>query len=180
MKTAVCASVCSAIALALSSCGLPGKSGGSSQLANTGPFDRNGNYVEEWADNPAKWRRSGGSPSPHEIGSDQLPEIALNDQPPQNSVPLATGSAASTKRSVPQTSAKPAPVVVQAKATAKPKPKPAPVKAKPSSTRYVIKKGDSLSSIASRNGTSVSAIQRANGIKGTLIHPGKVLSIPRR
>ena len=178
MKTAVCASVCSAIVLALSSCGLPGKSGGSTQLANTGPFDRNGNYVEEWADNPAKWRRSGGSPSPHEIGSDQLPEIALNDQPPQNSVPLATRSTTSTNRSVPKTSAKPAPVVVQAKASAKPK--PAPVKAKPSSTRYVVKKGDSLSSIASRNGSSVSAIQRANGIKGTLIHPGKVLSIPRR
>ncbi|MEY4243357.1 MAG: hypothetical protein RLZZ245_942, partial [Verrucomicrobiota bacterium] len=110
-----------------------------------------------------KWRRSGGSPSPHEIGSDQLPEIALNDQPPQNSVPLATRSTTSTNRSVSITSAK-----------------PAPVKAKPSSTRYVIKKGDSLSSIASRNGSSVSAIQRANGIKGTLIHPGKVLSIPRR
>lgn len=46
-------------------------------------------------------------------------------------------------------------------------------------TRYVIKKGDSLSRIAARNKTTVTALQRANGIKGTLIHPGKTLIIPR-
>jgi LysM repeat protein len=46
-------------------------------------------------------------------------------------------------------------------------------------TRYVIKKGDSLSKIAARHKTTVTALQRANGIKGTLIHPGKTLVIPR-
>jgi LysM repeat protein len=49
----------------------------------------------------------------------------------------------------------------------------------PAPTRYVIKKGDSLSAIAARNKTTVTALQRANGIKGTLIHPGKTLIIPR-
>lgn len=62
----------------------------------------------------------------------------------------------------------------------KPKPKPVPVKVKPKSTRYVVKAGDSLSAIASRTGSSVSAIQRANGISGTLIRPGQSLTIPKK
>lgn len=66
-------------------------------------------------------------------------------------------------------------------ASTKTKTKPKVVtKTKSSSpSRYVVKKGDSLSLIASRNKTSVSALQRANGISGTLIQPGKSLVIPR-
>lgn len=164
------------------------KNGGNNPDVVTGPFDSNGAYREDWADNPSKWRKSGGKPTPHEMKSDDLPEIASNEQPPKNSVPLVTEthstptpviSSTPIKESNPTVNTSPpkAPTNV---VKAKPKPKPKTVVAKPKSTRYVVKGGDSLSKIASRNGTSVSAIQRANGISGTLIRPGQSLVIPRK
>jgi LysM repeat protein len=157
----------------------------------TGPFDARGNYREEWANDPTKWRK----PSHRQQAPDvDFPVIARNEQPPANANPLAPqGSSRSSGRTTQlakveqtpretsrTTTAAPKPV------TAKPKPKPKPVlvKAKPKpvpkTTRYVVKKGDSLSAIDSRNGSSVSAIQRANRISGTLIHPGQSLVIPKR
>lgn len=198
MKTALWFPASCALALALTGCGNNGGSSGSPQ-ASTGPFDSRGNYVDEWADNPAKWRKGGGSPSPHEMKSDRLPEIAKNEQPPQNSNPLPPANVSKPAPVISQTQvvkSKPAPArsteVVRTKAPAertapvvvKPKPKPKPVvakaKPKPKSTRYVVKKGDSLSVIASRTGSSVSAIKSANGISGTLIRPGQSLVIPKR
>lgn len=172
-----------ALALALSSCG---NSSSNNPDAVTGPFDSNGNYREEWADNPSKWRKSGGSPSPHELRTDELPEIAGNtDQPPSNAVPLVSSSPGTTTRVISQTRVSEKPksvtkVVSAPKPKPKPKPKPTPVKVKPKSVRYTVRKGDSLSSIASRNGSSVSAIRSTNGISGSLIRPGQVLTIPKR
>ena len=191
-----------ALALVFSGCGNNNSSG--TQIAGTGPFDKNGRYIEEWADNPSKWRKPGNAPSPHELKSDEVPEIAKNEQPPQNSNPLppanspkpvskptpviaetqvSTQSRTTVKETKPtavkstSTTRKPEPTVVKAK----PKPKPKPVvKAKPKSTRYVVKSGDTLSAIASRNGSSVSAIKSANGISGSLIRPGQSLVIPKR
>lgn len=149
----------------------------------TGPFDSHGNYREEWADDPSKWRRPG---SRQQAPADDLPVIASNEQPPPNASPLPAGSSAkptpvkptaSSSRPKPSTSSaaaqKPKPVVVKAK----PKPKPKP---KPQSTRYVVKKGDTLSGIASRYGSSVSKIRSANGISGSLIRPGQKLIVPKR
>ncbi|MGL4401407.1 MAG: LysM peptidoglycan-binding domain-containing protein [Luteolibacter sp.] len=188
MKPVLWISASCAFILTLSSCGNSG--GGGSQQAGTGPFDRQGRYIEEWADNPSKWRKPGNAPSPHELRSDDLPEIAQNEQPPQNANPLAPS--------------KPAPVISQTTVTAKPtakpvttastpttatpkpvaaKPKPKPVvkaKPKPKSVTYVVKSGDSLSVIAGRTGSSVTAIKSANGISGTLIRPGQVLKIPKK
>lgn len=49
---------------------------------------------------------------------------------------------------------------------------------KPSNSTYVVKRGDSLSSIASRfNGVSVSDIKEWNNIKGSIITPGMRLKI---
>lgn len=170
-----------AISLLHTSCATSGGGGNSAALANTGPFDRNGNYIEEWADNPSKWRKSGGAPSPHELKSDRLPEIALNDQPPRNSVPLATSSTTRPVATVASAGAKPVLVKPKTQPVAATKPKPKPkVTPKPAQTRYIVKKGDSLSAIASRNGSSVSLIQKANRIKGTLIFPGQSLTIPKR
>jgi LysM repeat protein len=139
----------------------------------TGPFDANGNYREEWADNPAKWRRPGSRQKP----VDDLPVIAANERPPANATPLAparpttTNTATTTVRTAPKpVAAKPKPVAV------KPKPKPKP---QPSYVRYTVKKGDTLGAIASRNGSTVSGIQRASGISGTLIRPGQVLKVPK-
>ena len=193
MKPVLWIPACCALALALSNCG-NSRSGGTQQ-AGTGPFDRNGRYVEEWADNPSKWRKPGNPPSPHELKSDEVPQIAKNEQPPQDANPLAPSKPAPViSKTEVTTKPKPTvqestPTVVKAKPTikakepvvvkAKPKPKPV-VKAKPKSTRYVVKSGDSLSAIASRTGSSVSAIKSANGISGTLIRPGQSLTIPKK
>ncbi len=190
MKLLVCFAGACAFAVLLTGCG---STGGGAQAPGTGPFDSRGNYVEAWADNPAKWRKPG-SAAPLGQGSDSVPEIARIEQPPMNSNPLAS-SASPTIISKPAPAPKVdtlAPVTVRPKpkptaspaVVAKPKPKPKvvskpKVKPKPTPKRYVVKAGDSLSAIASRNGTSVSALQRANGVKGTLIRPGQSLVIPK-
>ena len=50
----------------------------------------------------------------------------------------------------------------------------------PGHTETLVKKGDTLSTIASRNGTTVSAIKSANRISGTMIRDGQKLIIPKR
>jgi LysM repeat protein len=191
------------LTLALSSCGNSGSRNNGPQ-ATTGPFDRNGRYIEEWADNPSKWRKPGASPSPHETKSDELPEIAKNDQPPQNSNPLPPANASKPVPVISHTpvAAKPTPQKPQVVATKSKRPaekskevavkskRPAvkseevavrsKAKAKPKSSRYLVKKGDSLSSIASRTGSSISAIKSANDISGSMIRPGQSLTIPKR
>lgn len=192
------------IALALSNCAKTNS--GDAPQSTTGPFDRTGRYIEEWADNPSKWRKGSAEPSPHELNSDEIPEIAKSEQPPLDSNPLASATPSKsplsffTKKAPSKTKladAAPAsvPVVVASKAESKPEAKPEtkpestvkskatpkPVaKAKPKSQtrRYLVKNGDSLSLIASRTGSSVSAIKRANGISGTLIRAGQTLTIP--
>jgi len=117
----------------------------------TGPFDSRGNYIEEWADSPEKWQRpSAPSNRPKPTTAPRYPA------PPQ----IATVE----PRPTPAVSA--------------PNPKPKPVVAKPKSVRYIVKKGDSLSRIASRHGVGLSALRRANRISGDLIRPGQVLTIP--
>lgn len=100
-----------------------------------GPFDSHGNYREDWADDPSKWRRPSASPTP---------------------VANSTSSAASSSS---------------------PAPKPT---SNPQVTRHTVRRGDTLSHIARRYGSSVAAIRRANGISGSLIYPGQRLIVPRR
>jgi len=187
----------SIVAAVLSSCNQGGGISGSSP-GGTGPFDRNGNYVESWADNPSKWGKRNSSP----VSDDVPPSIASNEQPPSNAIPLSDSKpptlvrstskpvrareveVASRKKGVEVTSRKKEVEVASRKkeVTSKPKPKVVAKATKPkssSSSRCVVKQGDSLSLIAARNKTTVSALQRANGISGTLIHPGKTLIIPR-
>jgi len=47
------------------------------------------------------------------------------------------------------------------------------------SVRHTVKKGDTLSGIASRYGSSVSRIKSANGLKSDMIRDGRSLVIPR-
>ncbi len=204
-------------ALMLSSCGSSSKSGSPSPQAVTGPFDRNGNYVEEWADNPSKWRRGGGG-STRTSQPKRLPEIASYDEPPANAVPLQTVSQKPVE-TIAQTQVVPKPIVRESRAEEKPtrtiakapvkkkatevtktkvtpkkkvvvktKPKVAPkkkviakakTKAKPTPKRYTVRRGDSLTAVANRTGSSVSAIKKANGISGSVIRPGQSLKIPK-
>ena len=130
-----------------------------STSAVTGPFDSRGNYVEEWADSPEKWYRPSAPSSP---SSRPKPTYERRDPaPPQ--------IAAVERRPSPTVSA-PKP---------KPKPKPVVVKLKPKQVKYTVKKGDSLSRIASKHSIGLSSLRRANRISGDLIRPGQVLTIPR-
>lgn len=156
MNSAIWLPTLSALALILTGCTATDPSLANDPLG-TGPFDSRGNYREDWVDDPSKWTKPG---SRHQ--ADDLPVIAKNEEPPPNATPLAPGR--------PSTS-RPAAV----KPTPKPKPKP-----KPTTTRYTVKKGDTLSGIASRYGSSVTLIRRANGISGSLIHPGQRLVVPKR
>jgi len=192
MKPVFWISASCVLVMALASCtnfgGGPGMGSGFQQ-AGTGPFDENGNYVEAWADNPSKWRKSGGARSPHELGTDEIPRIAKSEQPPQNSIPLYPSTLISRSKSTgvkpkvelakaaaAKTSVKSATKTTGKTTTAKASPAKSPTK----STRYVIKQGDSLSSIASRMGCSVAALKSANGISGTAIRAGRSLTIPRK
>jgi LysM repeat protein len=151
----------------------------------TGPYDSAGNYREDWADDPSKWRKPG-----KQAPADDLPVIAKNEEPPANSNPLVPQAASNPKPTSTRVESAPRETVKRSgepkEVAAKPKPKTTVVKTKPKAkpkpktTRYIVKSGDSLSRIASRTGSSVSAIQRANGISGTLIRPGQSLVIPKR
>ena len=52
-------------------------------------------------------------------------------------------------------------------------------KSAPKARTYTVKKGDTPGAIARRNGTSVKALKRANGLKSDLIHINQKLTIPR-
>lgn len=47
------------------------------------------------------------------------------------------------------------------------------------STKHLIRKGDTLSGIARKYGTTVAKIKAANGLKSDLIREGRTLTIPR-
>jgi len=184
MKLAFTITAVGIAALSVIGCGSSGLSENrgnpGSHPLGMGPFDTRGNYVEDWADNPSKWKRPSKpdrTPEP-EIQVDDPPMVAQNEQPPASSVPLASPPPRVTSTSSTSVTKTTSP------AAAKPKPKPVVAKAKPkpktpAATRYTVKKGDTLSKIAGRYKTTVTAIQRANGISGSLIQVGKVLVIPK-
>jgi LysM repeat protein len=125
----------------------------------TGPFDDQGNYRDDWADDPSKWN---GRSVPPPTSEPKPTQIASNTPPP-----VVAPRPPTTTVSTP----KPAP-----KPVSKPKPKPKP---KPSSTIHTVRKGDTLYGLAKKYGTSVGTIQRANGISGSTIRIGQRIKIPR-
>ncbi|WAC20676.1 LysM peptidoglycan-binding domain-containing protein [Luteolibacter sp. SL250] len=185
MKLALQMTAAGCTALLLASCGSTGSTASNNNPSGTGPFDSRGNYIEEWADNPSKWKRG---------GSQTGDALVMNDEPPSDSVPIPTAENTPQPGRISSTPVISRPTQVKtasrtttttrrtSASTASTKPKATAKKTvakKPATARYTIKKGDTLSAIAARNKTSVSALQRANGIKGSLIQPGKVLVIPR-
>jgi LysM repeat protein len=161
---------CAAVLL-FNSCANNGSTSGNDPLG-TGPFDAQGNYREDWADDPTKWRK----PGSRQAAAAELPAIAANDVPPANANPLPpAGSSSSPKPS----SAKPSDSTASSSrpktVASKPKPKP-----KPTSTTHTVKSGDTLSGIASRYGSTVAKIRSANGISGSMIRPGQKLKVPKR
>ncbi len=163
---------CAAV-LVFNSCANNGSTAGNDPLG-TGPFDAQGNYREDWADDPTKWRKPGSRQAPVE----ELPAVAANDLPPANANPLPPAGSSAPKPSSTKPSASTGSSSSQPKEVAyKPKPKAKP---KPTSTTYTVKSGDTLSGIASRYGSSVAKIRSANGISGSMIRPGQKLKVPKR
>lgn len=166
-----------ALSVAVTSCVNRGGLTAGNHPSGTGPFDSRGNYVEAWADNPSQWRK----------GSTQVVE-AQPDRPAAE-VPVAPPVVASTpppprpSSTTPVVASRPKPRPSAVASNSAPKPKPVVrkpvVKAKPKTTRHSVRSGDNLYNIAKRYGTSVGAIQKANGIKGSMIRPGQSLVIPR-
>lgn len=85
--------------------------------------------------------------------------------------PKVSGTSSSSKTSR-KSSAKPRSKSVAKSSKSSPK--------RSSSKSYTVKKNDTLGAIAKRNGTTVSAIKRANGLKSDLIQIDQKLSIPRK
>ena len=71
--------------------------------------------------------------------------------------------------------------VLRLTATAPAKPAPAPKPAAPAPTpaaaTHTVVRGDTLSHIAARHGTTVATLMSTNGLRSTLIHPGQVLRL---
>jgi len=55
----------------------------------------------------------------------------------------------------------------------------APVVEPPREERHRVRRGETLSSIARKKGVSVDSIRQANNLRGSVIHPGTSLIIPR-
>lgn len=129
--------------------------------AVTGPFNSRGDYIEDWVDQPDKWYKPSAptsSPKPTGLANYKKPE-----PPPEIAVVEV--------KPIPQQVA-----VVKPKPVAKPKPKPKPT---PAVARHTVKRGDTLSAIARRYGSTISKIQRANGISGSIIRIGQTLKVPK-
>jgi LysM repeat protein len=162
------------LSVALTACVNSGGLTSSNNPTGTGPFDSRGNYVEAWADNPSQWRK--GSAPVVEATPDR-PAANVPVRPPEivsNTAPKPTSTTVINKKPTPRPTA-------VASNTVKPKPavKKPVAKAKPKTTRHTVRSGENLFNIAKRYGTTVGAIQKANGIKGSIIRPGQSLAIPR-
>jgi LysM repeat protein len=160
-----------------------------------GPFDSRGNYVESWADDRSKgvaWR-------PDRVVGASRKVAKTKAKTPKTKIPAPVVASQITPQPRSRTTAslsKARPPVVgsrtppskphvtsRAHTTSAPKSKPSTAKkVKPkhkSPIRYTIKKGDTLYALSRKYKTSVSSIQRANGLKGTTLRIGRTLLIPR-
>jgi len=171
MRCSSPATVLSAVAVLLTGCGGP-ISSTASYNPGYGPFDEEGNYVEEWADKPARkhwWSRTKTKPRDTAVAKKATP-------------PDRASTASRSTASRPATPPRVASTTPVSKPKPKPKPESEPVKAepkKPAPIRHKVTKGDTLWALSRRYGAPVSSIKRANGLSGTTIRIGQTLLIPR-
>ena len=169
----------------LSGCTRNGINATASYNPGYGPFDQNGNYVEAWADKPAKkhwWSKKTPTPKPTPTATPTRnnPMLIASNSPRQMSPPRVANSPIRRPASSPRSKPTPPPVVSTPSPKPIVRPKPTPTKPKPKPVvRHLVKKGDPLYSLGRHYGTSVSSIQHANGISGTNIRLGQTLKIPK-
>lgn len=169
----------------LSGCTRNGINATASYNPGYGPFDQNGNYVEAWADKPAKkhwWSKKTPTPKPTPTATPTRnnPMLIASNSPRLMSPPRVANSPIRRPASSPRSKPTPPPVVSTPSPKPIVRPKPTPTKPKPKPVvRHLVKKGDTLYSLGRHYGTSVSSIQHANGISGTNIRLGQTLKIPK-
>jgi len=133
------------------------------------PFDEYGNYREDWVKN--------GRPSyasEHE-GANVIDLTKDNPPSPFLGTSEADDRPKTTKRSSSSSSRSKYTAKSSSKSKSKPKSKPAP-----KYSTITLKKGDTLYGLAKKYGTSVKAIQSANGMgSSTALRDGRSLRIPR-
>lgn len=180
--------------LGLNNCGSTGNTYSANGFQQDhGPFDRNGNYVESWADNPPNRNRSWRPSTPIKpvsnpvIASNPAPTRSIfgkftSNTPPKTTYTPPRTAAYTPPRTTytpPTTSYTPPKKVTPPPVVKRPIAKTITPKTKPP-IFHTVKKGDTLYELSIKYGTSVVAIQKANNIKGTNISIGKRLIIPRK
>ncbi len=193
------------MSLGLVNCGSNGNAGFSGNSSgfqqNHGPFDKNGNYIESWADNPPAQNRNWKPSKPELPNSSQA--IAKNNLPKPPPRPIiaaprpapapivsyapprpAPKTSYTAPRPAPKTAYTPPkkaipPVVAKSSPAKKITPKKITPKTKPP-VIHVVKKGDTLYELSLKYGASVASIQKANGLRNANIAIGKRLTIPRK
>lgn len=166
------------LCLALTSCQQT-RSGDTADLpALDYPFDEQGNYIES----KARSLGSGGrSSKPITLAQNTPPPPMPNVAPP----PLPDTNYAPVDDVIPpppnlSQNTQPRPSTGSGGGSSKPRPSTSSRPSTPSTTSYTVVKGDTLSGIASRYGTSVSAIRNANGLSSSnLIRVGQKLKVPK-
>ena len=144
------------------------------------PFDEHGNYIESKA---RKLGSGGQSSKPITLAQNNppppppMPDVApppipdTNYAPVQDTVPPPPSLASNTQ---------PRPSTGSGGGSSKPRSSSSSKPAAPSTVSYTVVKGDTLSAIASRYGSSVSAIRNANGLSSNnLIRVGQKLKVPK-
>lgn len=166
-----------AVAVAFSSCSQhKGVAGGSE--AETAEQIANGTMPPWIAENSGGYETG----AYESAGSSSKPSSYAYNPPAKPSVKKVVSSAVkpsrsskavkSTKAVKTTKSSKAAKATKAAKAAVKKK----PVVAKP----YSVRKGDTLGVIAKKQGVSVKALKKANGLKSDMIHIGQSLKVPKK
>ena len=120
------------------------------------PFDARGDYVTAWASEGSASAADNDSWSSSHGGS-----VSRRNPSPVRKVSSSTSSSSSAKKKTSSGS--------KSKSSG----------SKGSASAYSIKKGDTLSAIARKHGTTVSKLKAANGMSSDSIREGKSLKIPK-
>lgn len=166
------------LALFLTSCQGTGGGDTADLPALDYPFDENGNYIESRARSLGSGGRSSkpvtlaqNTPPPPmpDVAPPPIPDA--NYAPVEDTIPPPPSLAGNTQ---------PRPSAGTGGGASKPRSSTTSRPTAPSTVSYTVVKGDTLSGIASRYGTSVSAIRGANGLSSSnLIRVGQKLKVPK-
>lgn len=148
------------------------------------PFDENGQYVTAWAAMAGSppgdsgfdsWRSHGGRVTGRSRASSGVKKYTASTK---KSSPSSRNSSrtASNKSKGKSTGRSGSAVATKNKSSSGSN---SGSTSKSKGGTYVVKSGDSLSSIARRNGTTVAKLKAANGLKSDMIRDGRALKIPK-